>query len=262
MKTNSKIEIKEVEKENENSITEEKINDEKEEELIEEESELYGRKESKEINKLEYEEESKEEKIKENEEYVNETNEEEKEEDETLLKEEINNEKKEEEIEEEYNLFELTESNEKEEYIEKHEEEYEIEKEEETKRILSIEIPDEKLLSLVISLSKGMSETEKVLCSKALENKQTEVIEKVYSIFEENKGKAIELKEDILNFFSSFNEIDGFVAGCNVLSIPALIEKIFSEDGLVEIFQTAIDNVHECFEYTEKMSENIKKKRL
>ena len=179
-----------------------------------------------------------------------------------LFEEEVNNGKKEEVLEERKELFIQEDSNERGEFMEINEEEFEQEKEEETYRNINItiEIPDEIIYSLVISASKGMAQTEEATCSNVLENKQSEVLEKAYSFIEENKETEIELQEVIQNFFLNFIEVEEVVSECNILAIPALIEKIFSEDGLVEIFQTFIDNIHEVFLYGQTMKENINNK--
>ena len=54
--------------------------------------------------------------------------------------------------------------------------------------------------------------------------------------------------------------IDGLVSECNVLAIPAIITKITTKEGLVEIFQTLIDNIDEVYSYGEKNKEGIQNK--
>ena len=54
--------------------------------------------------------------------------------------------------------------------------------------------------------------------------------------------------------------VDGLVSECNVLAMPAIITKFTTEEGLVEIFQTCIDNIHEIYTYGEKIRDGIKNK--
>jgi hypothetical protein len=48
--------------------------------------------------------------------------------------------------------------------------------------------------------------------------------------------------------------VDGLVSECNVLAMPAIITKVTSKDGLVDIFQALIDNIDDVYAY----GENIK----
>ena len=54
--------------------------------------------------------------------------------------------------------------------------------------------------------------------------------------------------------------VEGFVSECNVLAMPAIISKLTTEEGLVEVFQTLIDNIHEVFTYGQKIPDAIKNK--
>ena len=54
--------------------------------------------------------------------------------------------------------------------------------------------------------------------------------------------------------------LDGFVSKCNVLAMPGIITKFTNEEGLAEIFQILIDNVHEVFTYGEIIKHGIKYK--
>ncbi len=54
--------------------------------------------------------------------------------------------------------------------------------------------------------------------------------------------------------------IDGLVSECNVLAMPAIITKFTTKEGLVEIFQTLIDNIDEVYSYGEKIKEGIQNK--
>ena len=45
--------------------------------------------------------------------------------------------------------------------------------------------------------------------------------------------------------------VDGLVSECNVLAMPAIITKVTSKDGLVDIFQALIDNIDEVYSFGE-----------
>ena len=47
--------------------------------------------------------------------------------------------------------------------------------------------------------------------------------------------------------------VDGLVSECNVLAMPAIVTKVTSKDGLVEIFQTLIDNIDDVYSYGESI---------
>ena len=42
--------------------------------------------------------------------------------------------------------------------------------------------------------------------------------------------------------------------------MPAIITKFTTEEGLVEVFQALIDNIHEIFTYGQKIPDAIKNK--
>jgi len=47
--------------------------------------------------------------------------------------------------------------------------------------------------------------------------------------------------------------VDGLVSECNVLAMPAIVTKVTSKDGLVEIFQTLIDNIDDVYSFGESI---------
>ena len=54
--------------------------------------------------------------------------------------------------------------------------------------------------------------------------------------------------------------VDGLVSECNVLAMPAIYTKVTSKDGLVDIFQAAIDNIDEIYDYGLKMKDALSDK--
>ena len=124
---------------------------------------------------------------------------------------------------------------------------------------LKDEVPVDEIYAAVVALFKGMAETEEATCAKVLVDQKPKILEIVYECIDEIKaGTAAETA--IQNAAIKLMGVDGFVSECNVLQMPAIITKFTTEDGLVEIFQTAIDNVHEIFTYGETMKDAIKNK--
>ena len=121
------------------------------------------------------------------------------------------------------------------------------------------EVPVDDIYAAVVALFKGMAETEEATCSQVLVNQKPKILEIVYAAIDEVKaGTAIETA--IQNAAIKLMGVDGLVSECNVLAMPGIITKFTTEDGLVEIFQTLIDNIHEVFTYGEQIRDGIKNK--
>ena len=106
------------------------------------------------------------------------------------------------------------------------------------------EIPVDQIYDAVVALFKGMAETSECKCAAVLTNNKAQILEIVYAAIDEVKaGTPIETA--VQNAALKLMGIDGLVSECNVLAMPAIITKITTKDGLVEIFQTLIDNIDE-----------------
>ena len=84
-------------------------------------------------------------------------------------------------------------------------------------------------------------------------------IEIVYAAIDEIKA-GTEVETAIQNAAIKLMGVDGLVSECNVLAMPAIINKFSTEEGLIEIFQTLIDNIHEVYTYGEQIRDGIKNK--
>ncbi len=114
-------------------------------------------------------------------------------------------------------------------------------------------ITEDEIYSYVVSLFKGMAETEEAACAGVLEKQKARILEIVHQAIDEiNAGT--EVGTALQNALIKLMGVDGLVSECNVLAMPAIITKVTSKDGLVDIFQTCIDNIDEIYSY----GENIK----
>ena len=110
------------------------------------------------------------------------------------------------------------------------------------------EVPVDDIYAAVVSLFRGMAQTEEATCAGVLEKQKDKVLEIVYAAIDEVKA-GTEVSVAIQNAVIKLIGVDGFVSECNVLAMPAIINKVTTKDGLVDIFQTAIDNIDEIYDY-------------
>ncbi len=111
-------------------------------------------------------------------------------------------------------------------------------------------ITEDEIYSYVVSLFKGMAETEEAACAGVLEKQKARILVIVHEAIDEiNAGT--EVGTALQNALIKLMGVDGLVSECNVLAAPAIITKVTSKDGLVEIFQTCIDNIDEIFSHGE-----------
>ena len=121
------------------------------------------------------------------------------------------------------------------------------------------EIPVDDVYAAVVGIFKGLAETEAATCAGVLTKNKAQILEIVNAAIAEIKaGTAVETA--IQNAALKLMGIDGLFSECNVLSMPAIITKFTTEEGLVEVFQALIDNIHEVFTYGQKIPDAIKNK--
>ena len=121
------------------------------------------------------------------------------------------------------------------------------------------EIPVDDVYAAVVGIFKGLAETDAATCAGVLTKNKAQILEIVNAAIAEIKaGTAVETA--IQNAALKLMGIDGLVSECNVLSMPAIITKFTTEEGLVEVFQALIDNIHEVFTYGQKIPDAIKNK--
>ena len=109
----------------------------------------------------------------------------------------------------------------------------------------------DKIYSYVVSVFKGLAETDAATCAGVLTNHKDEVLEIVLAAVQEVKDGA-DVQTAISNAVIKLLAIDGFVSECNVLAMPAIYTKVTSKDGLVEVFQALIDNIDDVYSYGEQ----------
>ena len=118
------------------------------------------------------------------------------------------------------------------------------------------DIPIDQIFDAVTHLFKGMAETDEAKCAGVLTTNKAQILEIINTAIAEVKaGTPIETA--IQNAALKLMGIDGLVTECNVLAMPAIITKFTTKDGLVEVFQTLIDNIDEVFSWGEKMKDGI-----
>ena len=111
-------------------------------------------------------------------------------------------------------------------------------------------ITEDEIYSYVVSLFKGMAETEEAACAGVLVKQQDRILEIVHQTIDEiNSG--VDTSTALQNALIKLMGVDGLVSECNVLAMPAILTKVTSKDGLVDIFQTCIDNIDEIYSYGE-----------
>ena len=121
------------------------------------------------------------------------------------------------------------------------------------------EVPVDDIYAAVVSLFKGMAETEEYKCAQVLVDQKEKILEIVYAMIDEiNAGTEIETA--IQNAAMKLMGVPGLVSECNVLAMPAIINKFTDKTELVGVFQTLIDNIDEVFAYAETISADIKNK--
>lgn len=111
-------------------------------------------------------------------------------------------------------------------------------------------ITEDEIYSYVVSLFKGMAETEEATCSEVLVKQKTRILEIVHEAIDEiNAGT--DTSTALQNALIKLMGVDGLVSECNVLAMPAIITKVTSKEGLVDIFQTCIDNIDDIYSFGE-----------
>ena len=111
-------------------------------------------------------------------------------------------------------------------------------------------IDEDEIYSYVVSLVTGMAETEEAACAGVLVKQKDKILEIVHQAIDEiNSG--VDTNTALQNALIKLMGVDGLVSECNVLAMPAIITKVTSKDGLVDIFQTCIDNIDEIYSYGE-----------
>ena len=115
------------------------------------------------------------------------------------------------------------------------------------------EVPVDDIYAAVVALFKGMAETEEATCAGVLVKQKDKILEIVYAAIDEVKA-GTEVGTAVQNAVIKLMGVDGLVSECNVLAMPAIITKVTSKEGLVDIFQTLIDNIDQVYSY----GENIK----
>ena len=112
------------------------------------------------------------------------------------------------------------------------------------------EISEDEIYAAVVALFRGLAETDEYACAGVLVKQKEPILKIVHEAIDE-----IAAGEDtntvIQNAVIKLMGVDGLVSECNVLAMPAIITKVTSKDGLVDIFQTLIDNIDEVYSYGE-----------
>ena len=121
------------------------------------------------------------------------------------------------------------------------------------------EVPVDDIYAAVVGLFKGMAQTEAATCAGVLVNQKATILDIVNTCIAEIKA-GTPAETAIQNAALKLMGVEGFVSECNVLAMPAIITKITTKEGLVEIFQTLIDNIDEVYSWGEKIKEGIQNK--
>ena len=95
-----------------------------------------------------------------------------------------------------------------------------------------------------------MAETDEQAWAGVLVKQKDKIMVIVHAAIDEiNSG--VDVSTALQNALIKLMGVDGLVSECNVLAMPAIITKVTSKDGLVDIFQALIDNIDEVYSYGE-----------
>ena len=112
------------------------------------------------------------------------------------------------------------------------------------------EVDEDAIYDAVVSLFRGMAETDEQACAGVLVKQKDKIMVIVHAAIDEiNSG--VDVSTALQNALIKLMGVDGLVSECNVLAMPAIITKVTSKDGLVDIFQALIDNIDEVYSYGE-----------
>ena len=114
------------------------------------------------------------------------------------------------------------------------------------------EVPEDDIYAAVVALFKGLAETEEAACAGVLVQQKEPVLKIVHEAKDEIDAGA-DISSVIQNAVIKLMGVDGLVSECNILAMPAIITKVTSKDGLVEIFQNLIDNIDDVYSYGEEI---------
>lgn len=112
------------------------------------------------------------------------------------------------------------------------------------------EISEDEIYDMVVSLFRGMAETDEAACAGVLVKQKDKILVIVHAAIDEiNSG--VDVGTALQNALIKLMGVDGLVSECNVLAMPAIVTKVTSKEGLVDIFQTLIDNIDDVYSYGE-----------
>ena len=112
------------------------------------------------------------------------------------------------------------------------------------------EIPEDDIYAAVVALFKGLAETDEFACAGVLVQQKEPILKIVNEAIDEISAGA-DASSVLQNAIIKLMGVDGLVSECNVLAMPAIITKVTSKDGLVDIFQTLIDNIDDVYSFGE-----------
>lgn len=118
------------------------------------------------------------------------------------------------------------------------------------------EVPVDEIYSAVVALFRGMAETDDATCAAAVLKGKEKILAIVDAAIEEAQAGA-DIQTVISNAVIKLMGVDGLVSECNVLAMPAIITKVTSKEGLVEIFQALIDNIDDVYDYGMQIKDAI-----
>ena len=119
------------------------------------------------------------------------------------------------------------------------------------------DVPVDTIYEAVVSLFKGLADNDEYRCAGVLEDHKDEILDIVNTAIDEVKS-GTPLADALQEAAVKLMAVDGFVTECNALAMPAIITKLTTKDGLVEVFQAAIDNIDTIYDYGTNIADAIK----
>ena len=110
------------------------------------------------------------------------------------------------------------------------------------------DVPVDDIYAALVALFKGLADNDEYRCAGVLEDNKDEIINIIHMAIHELKD-GYPIDDVIQQVIIKIMAIDGFVNECNALDMPAVITKLTTKEGLIEVFQTVINNIDTIYDY-------------
>ena len=119
------------------------------------------------------------------------------------------------------------------------------------------DVPVDTIYEAVVSIFKGLDENNEHRCYGVLEKHKNKILNIVNTAIDKIKS-GTPIVDALSEAAVKLIAVDGFITECNALAMPAIITKLTTKDGLVEVFQAVIDNIDTIYDYVTNIVNAIK----